>query len=187
MAELTPAQVRAFLTGIGLPQVDPQEWIASTLPEILRAMVDLGRISPQMLRTFSNRTVVTSAVNVTQDVTVVAVNPGEIVHVRNFTMILSTAAIISVRIYKEAGPVQTNIWHGQDAGGFPIGPYLGADNTSSVAWAAANRDLYVSGTDLEANNLQQQLHVEVISDFAVIKTFTIDFDIDTYLIQDFPH
>ncbi len=185
--DLTDDQIREFLTDLGLPQVDPTAFRAGTLPELLRGMIDLGRIRPQLRTTQHVRNNFDSLGVAVFVIDLVAPAPNEIAVVRNMALTFTNAATESVVWQKRTpGPVLTTLW--EDVGGpFAAARYLGGPGQVSDSWGALyGNGIAVAGVNPDATNAQQQLQFAVISAAAVSKTGAVDFDVDFYQWEDWP-
>lgn len=180
---LTDEQIREFLTDLGLPQVDPGAFRAGTLPELLRASIDMGRIRP-VIQTSGLILInhVGPAVAV-DNFPIAAPGPREVITLTNITFFFNNALTETFVIEKETGPVIGNIW--VDFGGpFAFGPYIGTDNTVTQAWA--NKKMVVYGSEIDFLGQQQIINVELQSAAAVGKNVTIAYDSTLYRWEDWP-
>jgi len=183
---LTDDQVRQFLEDIGLPQVDPTQFRSSTLDEILRASIDMGRIRPMMLTTSVNVSLYTTALAVGLFLDLVAPAPNQIIHCRNMSIEMTNANSEVIRVQKVAGPIVNLLWTDEKAP-IPLGQYIGTDNTASQAWGALGlNNIVVFGQDPEFSNLQQILQLNLATIGASLKTATITFSADIYEWEDWP-
>jgi len=181
---LTDEQIREFLDDIGLPQVDPTQFRTSTLDELLRASIDMGRIRPVQVNSLAFRQVITTAAVAIATITIGAPNPTEVQRWSNFFIAISTSNIDSLEIFKLDGVIEESIWH-DDATPLTANPgYVGGPNISTQAWGNKVIDLY--GTRGNVNNLQQQLTIRLSSAGAVVKSIIVAATVDTYEFTDWP-
>jgi len=183
MPRPTIAEIRRLLDDLGLPQVDPSSWFSGTFPEILRVIVDAGRI--QGIVETSGLIVINHigpAVAV-DNFPIAAPGPREVITLTNFNLFFTNALTETLVIEKETGPVIGNAW--VDFGGpFAFGPYIGTDNTATQAWN--NKKMVVYGAEIDFLGQQQIINVELQSAAAVGKNVTISYDSTLYQIEDWP-
>jgi len=183
MAAPTEAQIRQWLDDHGIPQADPVQWFNSTLPELVRANVSLGRLAPILVSSIVNDQSFSSPANVTEDVIIIAPGVPEIHTLRRMGIAIGTANIQSLRIYILAGPKQMTLWN--DTGGpFTVGPYLGGDTAQTEQLSPLVRNLDIMGQNADFDNLQQQLHIEFVSAAPEVKTIEVDSLVDNYSFVD---
>jgi len=181
--ELTDELIREFLDDIGLPQVDPTQFRTSTLDELIRASIDLGRIRPVQVNSLAFRQVITTPAELITTITIGAPNPTEVQRWSNFFVAISTSNIDQLEIFKLDAVIEESIWH-DDASPITASPgYIGGPNISTQAWGNKVIDIY--GTRGNVNNLQQQLTIR-LSGAAVVKSIIVAATVDTYEFTDWP-
>lgn len=181
---LTDELIREFLDDIGLPQVDPAQFRASTLAELLRASIDMGRIRPVQINSLAFRQVITTPATMVTTVSIGAPNPTEVQRWSNFFLAISTSNIDVLEIFKLDGVIEESIWH-DDATPITANPsYFGGPNISTQAWGDKTIDLY--GTRGNVNNLQQQLNIRISSALGAVKSIIVAATVDTYEFTDWP-
>ena len=183
MPRPTIAAIRRVLDDLGLPQVDPSSWFDGTMPEILRASLDFGRVSPLLESSIANDGTFTSPANIGEDIIIVAPGVTEVHRVRRFFIRFITANITQIRIFVLSGVKNTNLWD-DDSGPFPAGVYLGHDGPVTESLAPIMRDLAIMGDNADFDGQKQQLHIEFISAAAAIKTIEVDSLVDNYQYRD---
>jgi len=183
---LTDDQIRAFLTDIGLPQVDPTQFRASTLDELIRASIDLGRIRPQLLNTSITTITYTTPLAVGLFQALVAPGPNQIIVCRNLTIRFTNANSETVNVQKLVGVPVTELWT-DTAAPFASAPYIGTNNDASRAWGALGlNNIPVFGANPEFSNIQQQLQFNLESAGVSDKFARLTFDADIYEWEDWP-
>jgi len=183
---LTDDQVRAFLNDIGLPQVDPTQFRSSTLDEILRASIDLGRIRPMLLNSSVTRVTYATALAVGLFLDLVAPGPNQVIHCKNMTIRFSNANSEIINVQKLTGVIISELWT-DTAAPFAAAPYIGTDNTASQAWGALGlNNIVMFGVNADFNNLQQILQFNLASAGVSDKFAVITFDADIYEWEDWP-
>lgn len=186
MPRPTIAQIRVVLDDLGLPQVDPSSWFDGTMPEILRASLDFGRVQPILARTSITTLLYTTSLAVGLFTPLVAPVPNEIIVCRNLSIRFTNANAETINIQKLVGVPVTEIWT-DTAAPLPSGPYIGTNNDASRAWGALGlNNIPVFGANPEFTNLQQILQVNLESAGISDKFARITFDADFYEWEDWP-
>jgi len=183
---LTDDQIRAFLDDLGLPQVDPAQFRASTLSELIRADIDLGRIRPILVTTSITTILYSTAAAVGPFQALVAPGPNQIIICRNLSIRFTNANTEIIRVQKLVGVPVTELWE-DSAAPFASAPYIGTNNDASRAWGALGyNNIPVFGANPEFSDLQQQLQIQLESAGAADKFARITFDADFYEWEDWP-
>lgn len=186
MARPTIADVRRLLDNLGVPQVDPSSWFDGTMPEILRASLDFGRVQSILARSQVTTLLYSTDLAVGLFLDLVVPRPNEIIVCRNLSIRFTTANVDTINVRKLVGPSMTEIWT-DSATPFALAPYIGTNNDASRAWGALGlNNIPVFGENPEFSNQPQLLQLNLESAAVVDKFARITFDTDTYEWQDWP-
>ncbi len=185
---LTDAQLRLFLDQLGLPQVDPAQYRASILPEMLKANIDLGRIRPVLVNTSCNSVAYTTADATGLFLNLVSPAPNQIIHAVQMSIRFTNPNTETINVQKLCGSTVRELWtdFAGDAGTtFLPEPYIGDSRDASVAWGSLGlHDIAVFGANANAANLQERLQINLVSPAALVKTAVITFDACIYELED---
>lgn len=186
MARPTRDEIIQFLRDIGLPQVDPSSWFDGTLPEILRAMVDFGRIKPMPVLTFIQNTLFTSGVNVDESFDFTGANAGTIRVIKNVTISMITANITTLNARFLRGPLGFAEKWVDPGGAFPLGQYIGGDTDRTLRWNSMGLNNIVMYPPELTQGVQEQFNIQVFSAAPAVKSFRIQATIVEFDSRDFP-
>jgi len=185
---LTDAQIRQYLDDLGLPQVDPAQFRASTLPELLLASVDFGRIRPVLRETSCVSVNYSTAIAVGLFLNLVAPAANQIIHAVKMSIRFTNANIETINVQKTCGATIRELWTdfaGDPGAKFKAEPYIGNDTSPSQSWGALGLDdIVVFGSNPDSNNVGQILQLNLVSIAALVKTAVITFDADIYEWED---
>jgi len=183
---LTDDQVRQFLEDIGLPQVDPTQFRSSTLDELLRASIDLGRIRPMLLTSSVTRVTYVTALAVGLFLDLVAPGPNQVIHCKNMSIRFTNANSETINVQKSVAVIVTELWT-DTAAPFAAAPYIGTNNDASRAWGALGlNNIVVFGANPEFSSVQQILQFNLESAGVSDKFAIITFSADIYEWEDWP-
>lgn len=186
MPLITEAAIRAFLRDLGLPQVDPSAWLNGTAPEILRTVVDVGRLRPRRLFSVGVDKNHTTPVETDTTFILSAPEPATQNLLRNFTVGFVTGNVDVIEFNIEIAPNSFLFWR-DDGGPFPVGNYVGTPNVVTEAFNAITRGkIQVIGADGTLQGVGQRLTMRLISAAAALKTVSVVFLEDVYNLEDFP-
>lgn len=186
MPRPTRQEIRQLLQTLGLDQVDPNVWFRGTLNEILRASVDVGRLSSRLFRSTYDGLTHNSGVNTEQVFALSTVQPGEIRIISNMFIRFGTANIDEITVEIAEGAFARAIWN-DSSGPFPLGVYIGTDNTETERFGEMTRQkIKLIGVDTPGVAANQVLQIRIRSAAAAIKTAFTNFRTDSYLAEDFP-
>jgi len=170
----TDDRIREFLDNLGLPQVDPAEFRISTLPELLRANMDLGRLAPRPQLSFPLVLTFTSGNNTNQLFDITGANAGQIRIASHMQINVTTANIGTIRLeFNDGGVVFTRLWDDTGTPLFPVGAYIGTANEATRAWGAqglSNIHLYPPEM---TGGIQRQVAIRLLSAAPEIKTVAV--------------
>jgi len=185
MPLITEAALRAFLRDLGLPQVDPSAWLSGTAPEILRSVVDVGRLRPRRVFSVGVDKAHTTPLETDTQFILSAPEPPTLNVIRHFFVEFETANVDEILFEIRRAPTDFTFW--RDVGGpFAVGTYIGTANSPTGTFGAVTRGaIQVIGKDGDLA-VQQQLTMRLISAVAAIKTVRVKFIEDVYNLEDFP-
>jgi len=185
---LTDAQIRQYLDDIGLPQVDPAQFRASTLPEQLVAAVDFGRIRPVLRGTQCISADYSTPLATGAFLSLVAPALNEIIHVVQMSIRFTNANSETINVRKDCGGTIRELWTdfaGDPGQKFVAEPYIGNANNASIAWGSLGlNDIVVFGANPDSDNAQQLLQINLVSPGVSTKTARITFDASIYEWED---
>ncbi len=186
MPLITEAAIRALLQDLGLPQVDPSSWLNGTAPEILRNVVDVGRLRPRRLFSVGVNKDHTTPNELDTTFILSAPQPATQNVIRHFFVEFLTANVGTIRFDIEIPPNDFVFWK-DTSGLFPIGDYIGTDNVKTQAFnSITGGRIQVLGADGSLTGVGQQLTMRLISSVPSIKTVRVIFIEDVYNLEDFP-
>jgi len=185
MARPTRAQIRQWLDEHGLPQVDPDQWLASTFPEILRATVDAGRLAPRPVLSFRQSNAFTTPLVVDTAFDITGANPGTIRVIKNMTIRIDTANINTIIMqWSDGGVVTTRVWEDDGTPLFGTGIYIGDSGGRTGTWGAMGLANIVCYPPEMTLNIQRQLQIRLLSAGGEIKTVTVEETIVEFAASD---
>ncbi len=186
MPLITEAAIRAFLRDLGLPQVDPSAWLNGTAPEILRSVVDVGRLRPRRVFSVGVKKDHTTPLETDTTFILSAPEPATQNLLRHFAVGFVTANVDIIEFNIAIPPTDFLIWR-DDGGPFAVGNYIGTPNVPTQAFNSITRGkIQVIGAAGSLTGIGQQLTMRVISAVAAIKTVGVTFIEDVYNLEDFP-
>jgi len=175
MARPTRAQIVQWLVEHGLTQVDPDQWLAGTFPEILRATVDAGRLAPRPVISFRQSNTFTSLLNVDEAFDITGANPGTIRVVKNMTIRIDTPNINTIIMqWEDGGVVTTRVWEDDGTPLFGTGIYIGDSGAATGTWGAMGLPNIVCYPPEMTQNIQRQIQIRLLSAAGEIKTVTVE-------------
>jgi len=189
LARPTIQQIRQALDDLGLPQVDPSSWFDGTLPEILRVVLQAGRLEPTLEEIAVRRDVVTSALDTDFSFAITQNTGLEMIVVGMLQIDILTANIDEIRIeYQDGVPIaNVQIWRDFVGGPFGLGPYNGSDNTRSTAWGAQglNNIPLTPPQVFPPGNAARTLAIRIISGVAAIKSIRLNATIYRFALNEY--
>jgi len=174
MPRPTIAEIRRRLDDLGLNQVDPSAWFDGTMPEILRAMIDMGPVSPLPTVSLIQNLTFASAANLFEVFDITAAEDGTIRVVKNLTIDIVTETINEIRL-QQFDAITNVMWRDASAL-FGIGQYIGRDNDETRAWGALGLDnivLYPRELTDTPGIVPRRLQLRLQSGAAEVKTVTV--------------
>lgn len=186
MARPTIAEVRRILEDLGLPQVDPSVWFKGTQPELLRVILDGGRLVRAFDRTDFINFQFDSAANTDQKFAIFQPAADEIVFIRYLFIEFVTGNIARIRVQIANGFTINQLWQDEPSPPF-IGPYIGTDLTATQAWGAMGlNNIRLVGAQANPNAINQLLEIRVESSASVIKTFDVQAQVEIFKLINYP-
>lgn len=182
MPRPTIAAIRRVLEDLGVPQVDPSSWFDGTMPEILRAVLDMGPIAPLPTLNRVENLTFASAPNTVETFNITSPVAGTFEVVKNLTIDIVTPNINDIRLQTFDGATTNRLWRDVGTPLFGIGQYIGTDNDATRAWGAFGLDNVVLYPPelTQTPGAQRQLQIRLESGAAEVKTVTISVNITTF-------